>query len=222
MQVAGSSSWRFTEDHSELLHIALFIRDAMALPVPQAPDIPPPLTSPPPGWPGRGADPAAAAVQWAAWWRRLGAGEAEEARAAGRLGGGEADQQAWADAAFAQHEELFDPPDFTSLAGSPELRSLVRELSEAAIDWAGRAGPTRPPGGAGFGWPLVRAVAEDVAAREGVPLAAVHGTVQVLGVDGVWSCLAEPGFALCSARLAASSDRARALLRAVFTSGLGR
>jgi hypothetical protein len=222
MQVAGSASWRFEEGNSQLLHLALFIRDAAALPVQQAGDIPPPLASPVPGR----ADtvptghPDVTAAQWITWWRQLTDSEADEAQHEGRRI--DEDSRTDARAMLAYLQSLFDPPEFTSLAGSAELRSLAKHLHEDAIEWSNRsqaADPARPDGGL-FQWGLVRAVAEEVAAGHGVPVGAVRGAVQVLDVDGMWSCVTAPGFALCSAALATSPARARALLHVVFGSGL--
>jgi hypothetical protein len=45
MRLAGSISWRFEENNTQLLHLALFVRDSVGLAIPSSADVPPPLTS---------------------------------------------------------------------------------------------------------------------------------------------------------------------------------
>jgi hypothetical protein len=218
MQFAGSASWRFEEGSSQSLHLALYVREIAALPVPPAGDIPPLLASPPPCDPPvvPAADRAAAAAQWAAWWRRI---VAREARPRPRDGSGE-------DPAGHEHLDLdiFSPPEFASLDGSPALRALAVLVYADANRWHFGPGPGQrpePAEGGRFPWELVSAVADEVAAGQGVRAGDIQGTVQVLNVDGIWSRLTGPGSALCSAPLCADPARARELLRDIFISGIG-
>jgi len=73
-----------------------------------------------------------------------------------------------------------------------------------------------------FAWPLVRDAAESTAADLGIPVGDVKGYADVLEVDGLWSYLAGPGCALCSAAVACDPLAAAGLLREVFSSGHGQ
>jgi len=227
MHVRGSASWRFEMGSSDLLHHALFIRDAAALPLQHEDDIPPPLTGlravravTMPTMPT--VDSMAASAQWATWWRRLTNSEADESEQARHWNG--EDPQSHADEALERSEELFDPPGFASLAVMPELRSLARRIHQDAIDWFSQvqaAEMAQSGDSALFPWEFVRAAAEHVAADRGVPLGAISGVVQLLHVGEVWSYTIRPGYALCSVTLPASPARAWTLLEEVFASALG-
>src|SRR5215469_9595183 len=219
MQLAGRTSWRFGENDGGNLDLALFARDAAGLEVPPAPDIPPPLSV---AIGHRLAPaPAAAAAQWVTWWRGLIQFQAGEAVPTRRLGAGD-DLDAWLEALRERHMAAFDPPEFVSLASMPELR----RTASAAFAAYGRSlmprePPDRTPPGA-FDYHVVRAAAEGAIAEFGVDPGEIDGTVQVLNVRGAWSHLAAPGYALCSAQVAAEPAAAAALLRNVFASRLGR
>jgi hypothetical protein len=71
-----------------------------------------------------------------------------------------------------------------------------------------------------FAYPIVRQAAESTAAVLGVPASELSGYAHVLEVEGLWSYLAGPGCALCSAALACDRQTAARLLREVFSSGL--
>jgi hypothetical protein len=219
MQLAGRSSWRFAESDAGDLHLALFARDAAALEVPSAPDIPPPLSAPiehrlPPA-------PAAAADQWVSWWRGLVQFQAGEVGPSRRLGQGD-DVHAFLRQLHERSVAAFDPPKFESLASMPELRAVAKATFAASgRPLLRREPPARVPPGA-FAYGLVRAAAEGASAEFGVELGEIDGTVHVLDVQGVWSYLASPGYALCSTQVAADPAAAARLLRAVFGSRLGR
>ena len=89
-----------------------------------------------------------------------------------------------------------------------------------------RGWPSHEPGSAAdaerFAGSLVRDAAESAAADLGIPVGDVKGYVDVLEIEGLWSYLAVPGCALCSAALACDPLAAAALLREVFSSGHGR
>src|SRR5699024_11491711 len=73
MRLAGSRPWRFAAEASPLAHLALRVRDAAALQVPEAVDVPPPLVAPP--QPATAAepdlDPVLVGADWLSWWREL-------------------------------------------------------------------------------------------------------------------------------------------------------
>jgi hypothetical protein len=217
MQVAGRPSWRFEENDAGDLHLALFARDAAGLDVPSAPDIPPPLTAAidqllaPPS--------AAAASQWATWWRGLIRFQAGGIGPSRRLGPGD-DLQAWLAEMRERHLAVFDPPGFESLASMPELRAVVRATFAAdGRPLLRRDPPTAVPPRA-FAYGVVRAAAEAAAAEFGVSPGEIDGTAHVLDVQGAWFFLAAPGYALCSSAAAADPQVAAQLLGAVFASRL--
>jgi len=219
MQLAERPSWRFEENNAGDLHLALFARDAAGLHVSPAPDIPPPLSVAIDQW--LAAAPAAAAEQWAHWWRRLVRFQADEALPSRRPGPAD-DLSAFLDSMRERHMAAFDPPEFVSLTSMPELRAVARATFAAADRSLMAAGPPdRTPSGA-FDYHVVAAAAEGAIAEFGVDPGEIDGTVHVLDVDGAWSYLAAPGYALCSSRVAADPAAAARLLRTVFTSRLSR
>jgi hypothetical protein len=219
MQIAGRPSWRFEEDDAGDLHLALFARDTAGLEVPPALDIPPPLSG---IIERRLVRPsAAAAAQWVTWWRGLIRFEAGENVPSRRLGPGD-DPNTWLEAMRERYVAVFDPPEFESLVSMPELRAAVRSTFAAdGRPLLRREPPTGMPPGA-FDYRVVRAAAESAMAEFGVGPDEIDGTVHVLDVQGAWSYLASPGYALCSAQSAADPSAAAALLRTVFASRLGR
>jgi len=104
----------------------------------------------------------------------------------------------------------------------PELRAVASATFAAdGRSLMPREPPDRTPPGA-FDYQVVRAAAEGAIAEFGVDPGEIDGTVQVLDVQGAWSHLAAPGYALCSTQVAADPAAAAALLRNVFASRLGR
>jgi hypothetical protein len=221
MQVAGRSSWRFEENDAGDLHLALFARDAAGLQVLPAPDIPPPLSVVIDQRLATVPAPAAAASQWVTWWRGLVGFQAAEALPPHRPRRAE-DMHAWMAAKRERRLAAFDPPQFESLASMPELRSVASATFAAdGRPLLHREPPARVPPGV-FDYGAVRAAAEGAIAEFGVDPGEIDGTVHVLDVQGPWSCLAAPGYALCSPEVAADAAAAARLLRAVFASRLGR
>jgi hypothetical protein len=147
MRVAGQPSWRFGYGNGSVsaLHAALLARDAAGLAVPLAPDVPPPLA---PGWLAGGppaglaavtsAARATAAGQWLTWWRRLVVATVAETRSRPPAGGDTAAMMDWLRARAARENASFDPPEFASLASTPELRAVVA-ASHAASRRGGSA-----------------------------------------------------------------------------------
>ena len=220
----GSGSWRFGHGDMGYLHTALFVRDAAGLPVPPAADIPPRLAGEVPDYAGvlpPGERPAAG-QQWVAWWHRLVGQAAREARQSATPLPPDTDPddlEALIRHRYAGQEESFDPPDFGSLAAMQPLQSAVTATFEFSHGWSsyqpGSAEPER------FAWPVVRDAAENTAAELGVPVGELNGYAHVLKVEGMWSYLAGPGCALCSAGVACDPSAAARLLREVFSSGHG-
>jgi hypothetical protein len=122
---------------------------------------------------------------------------------------------------FAGREDVFDPPDFRSLADTQLLQSAVTATFRFSRGWS-----SDQPGSATeperFAWRLVRDAAESIAADLGIPVDNLKGYADVLEVEGLWSYLAGPGFALCSAAVACDPLAAERLLHEVFSSGPGR
>jgi hypothetical protein len=226
MHVRGSDSWRFGHGNMGYLETALFVRDAAGLPVEQGPGVPPRLTGDIPDCPGlvTPGDRDAAARQWAVWWYRLVRQTAIEwqrrSAMASSAGDQTQDRLAAIRAQAAGRDEVFDPPEFRSLAGLPLLQSAGISTLTAARIWSRGPAARQAEGGGNFAWPVVRDLAENTAAELGVPVGAIDGYAYVLPVEGQWSYLAGPGCALCSAELARDPDAAAHRLRDIFRSGL--
>jgi hypothetical protein len=222
MHRQGSRSWRFGHGDMGYLHTALFVRDAACLPVAPSADIPPRLVRDVPDYAGLlpPSQRAAAGTQWVIWWRRLVRQAVREARRAVTplpAGADPDDVQARIWYRFAGREDVFDPPDFKSLA--PPLQTAVTATFESSLGWS-----TYKPGGAEpemFTWRLVRDAAESTAADLGIPVGNVKGYADVLEVEGLWSYLAAPGCALCSGAVACDPVAAAGLLRELFSFGPG-
>lgn len=214
MRIAGSASWLFEEAGSQMLDVALYTRDAANLAVTSAPDIPPSLD---------GDDVARrsevvpthlrdlAATQWTAWWRQLLDQAAHEA----------------IQGSTSRRREVFDPPDFQSLADMPPLRSAVTATYPEGRKWFRGRQADEPPGdhygvepesttSTGFSQAAVRSAAEDAAAKRGEAPGEIRAVVYVLDVAGLWSFVVAPGCALCSAAVAGSPDAGGRFLRQVF------
>jgi hypothetical protein len=226
MHRQGTASWRFGHGDMGYLHTALFVRDAARLPVASSADIPPRLARDAPDCTDvlPPSERAAAGQQWVAWWRRLVGQAAREARQSWTpvpVGTDPGDHQARIRHRFAGREDVFDSPGFESLASAQPLRSAVLGTFELSRGWSSYQ-PGLPEGPERFAHWLVRDAAESTAADLGIPIADVHGHADVLEIEGMWSYLAGPGCALCSAAVACDPLAASRLLREVFRSGHGR
>ncbi len=218
MRVAGRPSWRFGSGNGQCsdLHTALFARDAAGLGVPPWPGVPPPLNgewltgASPPGLAAlTGATLAAAAGQWSAWWRQLLASKVSLVDSRPPPGADMAATLAWTNSLYLS--EVFDPPDFGSLAATPELRAVVAATHGA---WPRR----REDRSGSFDYSLIRGIAERTAADLGVPVDAMDARAHVLDVQGVWWHVAGPGCVLCSPAATTDPAAAAELLSAVFAS----
>ncbi|MEU6507721.1 hypothetical protein [Streptomyces sp. NPDC046942] len=224
MHYANTPSWRFTQGTSQMLHAALFIRDAATLPVPATAPVPPPLINhPEPVDVPHPLDREVLAAQWLEWWSKLVNCEMSEDRPS--QGESSDDTALRMDRILQQRKTVFDPPDFDSLRATPQLQALVRQNFRESLLWTKEVKPRKPPGSSpgasAFPRSLVKNVAEKVAMTHDVPIADVTGAVQVLRVEGIWSQPTAPGRMLCSTAAAAHPDFATALLRDTFVSGLG-
>jgi hypothetical protein len=215
VESSQTPSWRFSADNSQLLHLALFVRDAAMLDIRPSPDMPPQLAwdLPPHQSVVPAGQRAAAVMQWTEWWRRLLDYEVNEAR--------ESEFERDDDAAYraemmaSRHSDVFDPPDFESLAGTPVLQTAVRATFGAGLERYNEPSGQRL---ASFPWDTVRNAAESTAHERGVPLSRMRAVVHLLEVRGLWSYIAAPGLALCSSSIAADHDTASAFLQEVFSS----
>jgi hypothetical protein len=216
MQLAGQASWRFEVGNAQFLHLALFARDAAGLAVPHSADIPPRLT---PGvTPIRfQGQPAAAAEQWAAWWRELVDHQLREARMKRESSQGQ-DPLLRARAMGERLQKVFDPPDYASLARMPELRTAAVATFADGLRWFRSATGSSAGGSARemFASQLVQDAATNAAADRGVPVSDLSAVVNVLQVEGAWSYLAGPGCAFCSAALRGDPAAVSIFLRGAF------
>jgi hypothetical protein len=213
---SGTDSWVLREAASEVLHIALRLRDGADLPVPAAPDIPPATEHRIPISLSPATDRGMLAAEWAVWWRRLVRHETTAVPEAPDAARGSAPGTAFTASAVRRHEAVFDPPGFASLADLPGLRALAVVHHETAVQDRARADRGRPA----FDQALVRGVAARTAVSAGVPAGRLSACVAVLDVDGAWSYLTGSGGALCSRAVVADPEACARLLHDVFLSGL--
>ena len=144
MRLRGSSSWRLETRDSQFLHVALYVREGAGIQIPADEGAPPRLRQ---ATPPDAADPRDGArvpsEQWWDWWQSLVAFEvgAFEMTRGWQDSGDPPRLRALADAASA----AFDPPDFDTIAGLPELRAVVSRRWREALDWfAGRSAAASP------------------------------------------------------------------------------
>lgn len=213
MDVVGAPSWRFEESaRDDLLHLALFVRDAVGIPVAPGPAAPPRLAGSVPDHRDLlGEDERqAAGRQWDSWWTDV-------------LGvQGQSHEALDADAVRAQglrRERVGCPPDFAALADRPALHRAVADCWPQARHWLARRSD-RSRGC--FDDRLVRQIAEDVAFDHSVDVGAVRGRAVVLDVEGSWWHVLSPGAVVCSTAATADHETAQLVLRRAFESGLRR
>lgn len=215
MRRVGSPSWSLSVSNEGSLDLALYVRDALGLDTGDDPLAPPPLSHRPPDRSRLldGSEPSDVVEQWAAWWRTALAFEARWRR---RTPG--SDVEGWVrERAVDRESSVGEAPDFAALAGSPALQRAVVALQVEARRWPDGAETLEP----GANDELTRAVAEETIARHGVSPDEVTGIVFVIGVDGAWWRLVEPGVVVCSAASLRDAGTTADLLRRVFESGLG-
>jgi len=197
-------------------HLALFVRDALGLPIPAAPEVPPRLLEPPPDRLDLLSDDErqVAGQDWALWWTTV-------LRLPAPSMGADPGQglEAWR----ARQESAGTPPAFEALADRAALHRVVVQAFPQAHGWVNRL--DRGVGGGRTGWfpfELVRQVAEDVAFDRSVDVGDVRASAQLLAVEGNWWQLIGPGTAVCSVGAASEPAVARQVLRQAFVSGLPR
>jgi hypothetical protein len=216
VQHAGVPSWRFSVDASQLVTVALFIRDASTLAVPPDPDDPPRLTA---DIPNRSVvlgvgNHSVAGTQWLSWWRQILEHElrfrhrrwdALEGRTVRRL---------------ADLKRISDPPDFTALADRPQLRLAVTGLFAEGCEWERLTRLATPAGRGHLDGDIIRRIAEDVAFDRQVSPGVLDASAVVLPVEGLWWRRYAPGCVLCSVTALADSHVREAIIRDAFESNL--
>ena len=214
MRKEGSRSWRFAHDLGQMPQAAVYVRDALRLPVADVSTVPPRLLGDVPDHsellPPASVD--AASSDWMRWWD-----EVLDADARVQLGDQEFSR--------ARYHEVLDPSTSSTLSDSP-LRDAAITLFAEGCRWADAARrpeiPPQGPGTGSFPWELTRDCAESVAAEAGVDASEVSGAVLVLLVRGVWWTLVRPQYAVCSIAAVNDPELTQKILRTVFTSGVFR
>lgn len=219
MRKAGSQSWRFAHDIDESLHFVLYLRDALGLQVDVVGIVPPQLAVDVPDRSKLLSQGAAAG--WPSWWRTM-----VNQVAPRQLGfpSREIASQDLLRGVPAQDGWVVDPPEFLSLAGSPELRHAARTLWSESCRWFGAARkPYLAPSCLDmFAWEQVLDAAERAADKHEVSLGEVNGCAQILIVEGSWWQVVAPGVALCSIASARDPAIVPLLLDGTFDSYLNR
>lgn len=222
MQRSGSPSWRLSvNDSPQAISFALFVREALDLPVPSSPDTPPLRVA------GKShlevglsaAGRREAGEQWPAWWRRLVDVEFRTHKPMPPDG----DMPTLMRERMADRQRVFDPPAFPELSDSPALQTAVLATfgEEFARRRAAGKGEQRR-GERGFDWALIRDVADALLAEYAISPDRLDASVLMIDVPGHWYRIPQPGNAICSFELAADASAARSLIRAAFVSGLER
>jgi hypothetical protein len=217
---AGAESWSASINISQVMHVALYVRDALRLQVPESTIVPPPVD-------GRVVDHSGdmdferrlrAGGQWLSWWEEIVRLEGAKALRMLRLPEGVDASETMS----AVHDRLFDWPALDALASWPDLRDAAREIRDDAVRWAGnrkRLFVERGPLTRGWGNVPIDEIAERVAERSRAPSPLVRAAVFLLGVQGDWSALVVPGVLLCSSSLAQDAERMAVLAEEALVSG---
>jgi hypothetical protein len=161
--------------------------------------------------------------QWLDWWQSLVAFEVENFETIRSAQASHVPSQEWMRQLADAHADVFDPPEFSTLAGSPEMRDIAALRFREAHEWfSGRSGTPRHsrPEIPVISHAVIVRAAEGVAAERGVDLDRLDAAVDVLDVSGAWSHLAARRYMLCSTELARDDDAAEDVVRRAFISGL--
>lgn len=223
MQLAEGGSWRFGHSRGVVLHQALFVRDALELPVAHAREVPPHLVLDVPDL--TAALPAErrerAGREWLRWWRALVALEVGEA--ADDPGPGRQPSPGRRAAASGERTpDGADLPGTTVLGGAPDLRAAVLAAWAPSRRFAREPDLLARTDPEVFRWEVVRDASEQVAAEHGVPVGALDGAAVVLLVDGPWTFAPRPGVVLCSVAQARDPVEAAVIVREAYRGRLGR
>ena len=204
----------------DILHHALFVRDAAMLPVAGSVEVPPPLigevSAGPFGLSER--DRGIAAGDWLIWWRRM-LDQAVREVVTRRAEDPAQDSLTQLLARVAGRHDICDPPDFGGLSQTPELRAAAVATLPAYRAWCLGRNSQSAPGEEQFGWQLVRDAAHDVAGRLGVSLAEMDAVAHVLDVEGLWYYVAGPRCGACSVATSVDLATAPEFLGELFVSG---
>jgi hypothetical protein len=220
----ANESWRLTvDDKADLLHVALYVRDACGLTVPDDPSVPPAID-------GDVADRSldldtgtrrVAGGQWLSWWKEILVLEAAKALDVLQYSEAQLDRL---DAYAIVDQSLIDWPELDNLALQPELRRAVVASHDDAARWSSaraRRLSARGPRPRGLADLPVRSIAEEVIDRLGASPGLVRAAVFLLELHREWSAIALPGLLLCSVSLAEDTSRMVPLLEAAFAAGVG-
>ena len=227
MRTIAAESWSVSVDVPELLHLALYVRDALGLPATSSDSVPPttqvrrtgesrPL--------GNGGVQAIAEAEWKQWWSAL---VQDELTMRSELRSTEPtsppmDEAPERLAAVVKRQAGSDPRGAL-------LPGIVKELRDDALTWfsekrRGRIQAARsqgrPPFMLGSDSTWLGSVAGEAAKRHGVGLGRVWASVEVLLVEGSWWSHPAPGVLFCSEAVSVDQELIARLLRDTFDSGL--
>ena len=223
MKRAGTTSWRFEESaRDDLVHVALFVRDAVGMPAVTGPAVPPRLSGTVPDHRDLLSEEERqdAGRHWDSWWMALLDLEIQAARVP------DADARTpdtdTLRALGARRERAGSPPEFAALADRPALHRAVVEAWSEAHRWVSqRRLDLRSEQREGcFSYRLIRQTAEDVASEYSVDPGAVRARAVLLDVEGSWWHLLAPGTVVCSIAATGEPETAQLVLRQAFESGL--
>ena len=217
MKLAGTRSWRFAVDVSDLLHLALRVRESARLEVPAGDDVPPPHSAPPEPV-SVAVDREAAGAEWLAWWRELLGLEGRR-----QLLRPDQVSERWGKVTRRLRAELAavaDPPTFTALHARPALQAAARTVGPTPRTWTSRQLQQARGGRDVIDWPVVDAAVHAVADETGTDVNHLNGCALVLLVQGRWWQQIGPGVVLCSVDAAADAQAAGALVRSAVRSAL--
>ncbi len=223
----STGRWRLTQSVEQLLHIALYTRAVLGLPVTAG--APPPLRGAPDPGPALGDREAVPAVAaWGQWWNdqvalvalMRGADRptpAPPARAATPGGMGSppharGDRDRWAGWTHWRERVTYGPagpPDYDGL--DELLRPAAVSTWKAADTWTTRHVQGRPPDQTELGWAVAAEAAAAVAFDRDVPVGELHGLLLPLAVTGIWWAQWAPGIVLCSFDAITDPTAARAV-----------
>jgi hypothetical protein len=197
--------------------VLLYVRDALRVDVEETRGIPPRLAGDLPDRSGLLGPESLREVarDWTAWWNN-----AVTLKARTELGSPSAGTEQRLREVAERHRLVADPPEWSSLSGSPALQRAVQSLYVEGCRWFSPARqPFLPPARSDvFKWELVRDVAEATAGEHKVSVGVINGCALVLVVEGGWWEVISPGVALCSVAAATDPESTMAILREVFAS----